>query len=63
MFLQMPVFFGLFAALRTAFELRHAPFALWIEDLAKPDAMLEHQLQHAPAADRHDRALQPAADR
>lgn len=41
MFIQMPVFFGLFAVLRTAFELRHAPFALWIEDLSKPDAMLD----------------------
>jgi len=32
--LQMPIFFGLFSALRLAVELRHAEFALWIEDLS-----------------------------
>jgi len=49
MFIQMPVFFGLYACLRTAFELRHAPFALWIEDLSKPDAMLTLNLDtHLP---------------
>jgi YidC/Oxa1 family membrane protein insertase len=36
MFLQIPVFFGLFAALRTAFDLRQASF-LWIPDLSLPD--------------------------
>ena len=40
-FLQMPIFFGLFAALRTSFELRQAPFAGWITDLSQPDRMLE----------------------
>jgi YidC/Oxa1 family membrane protein insertase len=40
-FVQIPIFFGLFSALRTAFELRHAPFALWIDDLSQPDALLE----------------------
>jgi YidC/Oxa1 family membrane protein insertase len=39
MFLQLPVFFGLFSALRTSFELRQAPFALWITDLSLPDRM------------------------
>ena len=38
---QIPIFFGLFQALRTSFDLRQAPFALWITDLAKPDAALE----------------------
>jgi YidC/Oxa1 family membrane protein insertase len=41
MFVQIPIFFGLFSALRTAFELRQAPFALWIEDLSKPDRLLQ----------------------
>jgi YidC/Oxa1 family membrane protein insertase len=36
MFLQIPVFFGLFAALRVAFDLRQAHF-LWIPDLSLPD--------------------------
>ncbi len=36
MFLQIPVFFGLFAALRVAFDLRQASF-LWIPDLSLPD--------------------------
>jgi YidC/Oxa1 family membrane protein insertase len=38
-FLQFPVFIGLFQALRTSFELRHSPFCLWIKDLSQPDAM------------------------
>jgi len=36
MFLQFPVFLGLFYGLRSAYELRHAPF-LWIPDLSLPD--------------------------
>ena len=36
MFLQIPVFFGLFAAYRAAFDLRQAHF-LWIPDLSLPD--------------------------
>jgi YidC/Oxa1 family membrane protein insertase len=39
MFLQIPVFFALFAALRASHDLRQAPFALWIHDLAKPDQL------------------------
>ncbi len=41
MFVQIPVFFGLFSALRTSFDLRQAPFALWITDLAKPDRLMQ----------------------
>ena len=41
MFLQIPIFIGLFAALRVDFDLRQAPFALWIQDLSLPDRMLE----------------------
>ena len=44
-FLQIPVFFGLFAALRTAFDLRQAPFCLWIDDLSRPDRLFEINLQ------------------
>lgn len=36
MLLQIPIFFGLFSALRVAFELRQAQF-LWIPDLSLPD--------------------------
>ena len=39
-FLQMPVFFGLFSALRTAYELRQAPFYGYITDLSRPDHLL-----------------------
>ena len=36
MLVQFPVFIGLYNALRTPIELRHAPF-LWIKDLSRPD--------------------------
>lgn len=39
-FLQMPVFIGLFQALRVDFDLRQAPFLLWIRDLSLPDRLL-----------------------
>jgi YidC/Oxa1 family membrane protein insertase len=35
--LQMPVFFALYRAFLGAIELRHAPFILWIRDLADKD--------------------------
>ncbi|RME57431.1 MAG: membrane protein insertase YidC, partial [Candidatus Dadabacteria bacterium] len=37
--IQLPVFFGLFSALRNAIELRHAPYALWIKDLSAPQRL------------------------
>jgi YidC/Oxa1 family membrane protein insertase len=37
MLLQMPVFFALYQAFLGAIELRHAPFILWIGDLADKD--------------------------
>ena len=40
MFLQIPGFIGLFSALRTSIDLRHAPFIGWIEDLSQPDRFL-----------------------
>ena len=43
-FVQMPVFFGLFAALRTSFDLRQAPFLGWIRDLSRPDHLMHLNL-------------------
>ena len=43
-FLQLPIFFGLFSALRTSFALRQAPFAGWITDLSRPDRLLRLDL-------------------
>lgn len=37
-FLTMPVYLGLFTALRTAYDLRHQPF-LWMTDLSQPDTL------------------------
>lgn len=37
MLVQFPIFIGLFFALRSAIELRHAPFAFWIQDLSAPE--------------------------
>lgn len=39
MVLQIPVFFALYKVLLNAIELRHAPFALWINDLSAPDRL------------------------
>ncbi len=39
MFLQLPVLFSLFGALRAAIELRHAGFVFWMQDLSQPDAL------------------------
>lgn len=39
-FLQIPIFFGLFSALRVAFDLRHQPFMGWIDDLSQPDRLI-----------------------
>lgn len=40
MFLQIPIFVGLYNALLHAIELRHAPFALWITDLSSPERLM-----------------------
>jgi YidC/Oxa1 family membrane protein insertase len=40
MLLQLPIFVGLYNALMHAIELRHAPFVLWINDLAAPDRLM-----------------------
>ncbi len=40
-FLTMPIYIGLFTALRTAYDLRQQPFVLWIDDLSRSDALFE----------------------
>ncbi len=40
MLLQMPVFIALYRMLWSAFELRRAPFMLWIQDLSEPDRLM-----------------------
>ncbi|MCL4136868.1 UNVERIFIED_CONTAM: hypothetical protein GTU68_047168 [Idotea baltica] len=39
MVLQFPVFLGMFNALQNSIDLRHAPFALWVNDLSVPEAL------------------------
>lgn len=40
MVFQMPIFFALFRTLQSAFEMRQAPFTLWIGDLSTPDTLM-----------------------
>jgi YidC/Oxa1 family membrane protein insertase len=40
-FLQIPVFIGLWRCLRESIELRHAPFVFWIRDLSQPDYFMQ----------------------
>ncbi len=40
MALQLPIFIGLYYALSSAVELRHAPFIGWIRDLSAPDCLI-----------------------
>lgn len=41
MVLQLPVFVGLFYALRSSIDLRQAHFVAWINDLSAPDALFD----------------------
>lgn len=43
-FLQIPIFFGLFSALRVSFDLRQEPFLGWIKDLSQPDQLFRMDL-------------------
>ena len=45
MIIQIPVFFALFRVLGGCIELRHAPFALWINDLSAPDRLFHFPFQ------------------
>jgi len=40
MLLQMPIFIALYRMLMKAYELRGAPFFLWMDDLSQPDRLL-----------------------
>ena len=40
-FLTMPIYIGLFTALRTAYDVRQQPFVGWITDLSNPDSLLD----------------------
>lgn len=39
MLLQLPIFWALFTTLRNAYELRGAPWILWVKDLSAPDTL------------------------
>lgn len=39
MLAQVPIFLGMYNALRVSIDLRHSPFALWINDLAAPERL------------------------
>lgn len=39
MLLQMPIFLGMYNALQRDIDLRHAPFALWVNDLSAPEGL------------------------
>jgi YidC/Oxa1 family membrane protein insertase len=54
--LQMPVFIALYNVLRRTIELRQAPFALWIHDLASPDVLFNLPVE-LPFLGRHMSAL------
>ena len=38
-FLQIPIFYALYKVLMLSIEMRHQPFALWIQDLSAPDPL------------------------
>jgi len=40
LFLQFPIFIGLFQSLRVEYHLRQEPFMLWISDLSQPDRLI-----------------------
>lgn len=40
MLFQIPVFLGLYNGLLKSIELRHAPYALWINDLSAPEGLM-----------------------
>ena len=48
MLLQLPVFIGLFYALRSSIQLRHAPFFGWIDDLSAPESLFMIPMVEVP---------------
>ena len=51
MVIQIPVFFALYKVLLGAIEFRHAPFFLWINDLAAPEDLFSFSVAgfHSPS--------------
>jgi YidC/Oxa1 family membrane protein insertase len=39
LFIQMPIFIGMYSVFEMSLDLRHAPFILWIKDLSMPDRL------------------------
>ena len=39
LFIQMPIFIGMYSVFEMSVMLRHAPFILWIKDLSEPDRL------------------------
>lgn len=39
-FIQMPIFIGMYSVFEMSIDLRHAPFMWWIRDLSEPDRLL-----------------------
>ncbi len=42
LFLQFPIFIGLFQSLKVEYHLRQEPFLLWIRDLSQPDRLISN---------------------
>jgi len=40
LFIQMPIFIGMYSVFEMSIELRQAPFMLWMKDLSQPDRLL-----------------------
>jgi len=41
MFLQLPIFVGMYSVFELSVQLRRAPFMLWVTDLSQPDALVK----------------------
>jgi YidC/Oxa1 family membrane protein insertase len=39
-FIQMPIFIGMYSVFEMSIDLRHAPFIAWMTDLSQPDRLL-----------------------
>ena len=53
MALQLPIFIGMYEALRNSVELRHAPFLGWINDLSTPDCLHTSWMPQLPLTHCH----------
>jgi YidC/Oxa1 family membrane protein insertase len=47
-FLQIPIFYALYKCLLVTIEMRHQPFALWVNDLSAPDPFMFGLFPHLP---------------